>query len=286
MDLAGITDALSGFQGHFSILVTPNSSAALSVHSLPPSWNFFLGSVLLHSPSFPSLLHPLAHSSLPPCPPLAHLYVLKFHKAGSQLDFSSNSNFLVVFNNYQFFKISTGWWSPNSNPEPRLPMEPQTHKCNCLLQVSILLSLKYHTHFFVQQTVMKYSVWVWPHLDRSKHISISTNWASFCFLNLMNPPKGVCSPDTWEWSLTPPLSSSCSQLWTHPALFYLLSTSKTYPLLSVSTAPTLESLSPHWLLQRPLNLPSTSLLLPNPFSSCIQGNLFFLNFLMLIYFID
>lgn len=95
---------LSGFQGHFSILIIPNISAALSVHSLPPSWNFFLGSVLPPSPSFPSLLHPLAHSSLPPRPPLAHLYVLKFHKAGSQLYFSSNSNFLVVFNNYQFFK--------------------------------------------------------------------------------------------------------------------------------------------------------------------------------------
>lgn len=118
-----------------------------------------------------SLASPLYLPVLP-----SHTFMFKkFHETGSQLYFLLVLNFLVVFNNYQFFKRFYWLMIPNSNPQPRLPMELQTHKCNCLLHVSVLLSLKYHTHVFVQQTVIKYSVRVWPHLDRSKHISISTN---------------------------------------------------------------------------------------------------------------
>lgn len=163
-------------------------------------------------------------------------------------------------------------------------MELQTHKSNCLLPISTLIFLKHLIHSFIQQTFVKHLIWVWHHLNVSKHIS--TNWVSFYFPNLVNPSKGaVQEPGSHSGLLL--LIHHFSQVLTQSCLFYLLSSSKTYSLLSAFTATILESLSRHGLLQWPLNWPLKSiLLLPNPFSSCIQHDLFFLKFLTLIYLIE
>ena len=115
---AGITDDLSRCFSTFKL----DSSAALSLHSLPPFWISFLGSILPHSPRFPTPLPTLPRSSLLPYPPLYCLYVLEFLKAGSQSHFSSNSVFPSCSHPLPMLqKTSSGWWFQNLNPQPRHP---------------------------------------------------------------------------------------------------------------------------------------------------------------------
>lgn len=138
------------------------------------------------SPNFPTPLPTLAQSPLLPCPPLWGLYILEFLKAESQPQFSTNSIFPSCSHLLPAFQ------KPLLTDDPKIWIPSSAHGIPDLQILHIYFGISKATfNSFIQQTSIKYFLWVWHDLSMSKYIINSTNGASFYFPNLRMPSRGV-----------------------------------------------------------------------------------------------